>query len=73
MVIEENKTINFFELKITREEIGIQDEVYRKPSQTDIIIGITPTTPPEQHKLASINTQIERLLQIPMKNEAYQR
>lgn len=70
--MEQNGALNFLDLKVIRTMNEIHFEVYRKPTQTDCIIG-KDSKHPEQQKLASINAYTERLLQIPMKKEAYQR
>ncbi|KAL3283515.1 hypothetical protein HHI36_006654 [Cryptolaemus montrouzieri] len=68
--IEQNNSINFLDLTITRSNNKHQFLIYHKPSHTDITIHYT-SAHPYQHKVAAFNSYIHRLLNTPMSNDNY--
>lgn len=69
---ETNNKINFLDLTIKRLEHQIEYEIYRKPTQINNIISYT-SNHHIQHKNAALNTYINRLHKIPLKDEAFQK
>lgn len=67
--IENNKSINFLDLTITNVNNRHHFAVYRKPSHTGVIIHQS-SFHPLQHKLAALNSFINRAIDIPLTLEA---
>jgi hypothetical protein len=57
---ELHKSINFLDLTINRKDRNLQFAIYRKPTQTDIIIP-NSSCHPYEHKLSGINYLLNRL------------
>jgi hypothetical protein len=66
---ESHNSINFLDLTIHRNEKEFEFEIYRKPTQTDIIIP-NDSCHPREHKTSSINYLLNRLNIYPVTNEA---
>jgi hypothetical protein len=62
---EENNTINFLDLLITRQPPSISIDIYRKPTTTDTTINYTSNHPVE-HKLAAYRYMINPMNSIPL-------
>ena len=67
---EENNNINYLDLSIHRNNNNLQG-IYRKPTQTDTTIHFTSSHPLE-HKIAAYNFYINRMLTIPITEQARQ-
>jgi hypothetical protein len=65
---EENTTINFLDLRITRQPSSINIDIYRKPTATDTTISYTSNHPME-HKLAAYRYMINQMTSIPLSQE----
>ena len=68
---EENKTINYVDLHIHRNDNNIQLGIYRKPTQSDTTIHFTCNHPLQQ-KLPAYIFYINRLLSTPITDQARQ-
>jgi len=68
--VEQNNSLNFLDLQITKSNNKHEFNIYRKPTTTDTIIHNT-SNHPTQHKHAALNTMIHRLLNIPMNKINY--
>jgi hypothetical protein len=66
---ETHKSINFLDLTIQRQEQKLEYAIYRKPTQTDIIIP-NDSCHPHEHKISSINYLMNRLNTYPISEEA---
>jgi hypothetical protein len=66
---EIHHSINFLDLTIHREEENLKFTIYRKPTQTDIIIP-NSSCHPNEHKRASINYLLNRMHVYPINKEA---
>ena len=64
---ESNNKLNYLDLTIKKNETNFEYAIYRKPSQTDLVIPNTSNHPP-QHKMAVFNSMIYRMLRIPLNN-----
>lgn len=63
---EENRSLNYLDLTITRNFAkGVDFKIYRKPTQTDLLIN-TSSNHPFEHKLSGIRSHIQRLFTVPM-------
>lgn len=69
--IENNKSINFLDLTITRSQNKHIFKIYHKPTHTDITINKS-STHPGTHKLAAYRSLIYRLVSIPMKKTDFE-
>lgn len=69
--VEENNTINFLDIKITRNDNTLKFGIFRKPSQTDHVIPEDSNHHP-QHKMAAFRCYVHRLLTIPLSDASYQ-
>ena len=58
---EENKIINFLDIKIIRNENKLEFGVYRKPTQTDLVIP-RESNHPMSYKLSAFRSMAHRLL-----------
>jgi hypothetical protein len=65
---EKNNTLNYLDIKITRTKTKFDYAIYRKPTQTNLIIPNTSMHPP-QHKMAAFNSLIHRMLQLPLNKQ----
>ena len=63
--IEQNNNIKFLDLDITHNEKGIFFDIYRKPTQTDVIIPYD-SHHHHSHKLAAINSYLHRCYNTPL-------
>ena len=70
--VETNNSINFLDLKITREENKHKFAIFHKPSHTDITIHNTSLHPHPQ-KLAAYHSMIHRLVNVPMSKEDFEK
>jgi len=68
---EENNNINYLDLSTHRNNNNPQQGIYRKPTQTDTTIHFTSNHPLE-HKIAEYNLYINRMLMIPITEQARQ-
>jgi hypothetical protein len=66
---EEHNCINFLDLTIHRKKTKLEFAIYRKHTQTDIIIP-NDSCHPYEHEIASINYLTNRLHAYPITNEA---
>jgi hypothetical protein len=66
---EQYESINFLDLTIHRQTNKLQFSIYRKPTQTDIIIP-NDSCHPYEHKLSGINYLLNRLHTYPITEEA---
>ncbi|XP_074039195.1 uncharacterized protein [Leptinotarsa decemlineata] len=63
--IEQDNKLNFLDLTITKTYNKLDFSIYRKPTQTDHVIPFN-SFHPMQHKLASFNCYVNRLLNTPL-------
>ncbi|CAH2094625.1 unnamed protein product [Euphydryas editha] len=68
--LEQNHSINFLDLTITRVNNKHQFGIFRKPTYTDTTIPAS-SCHPWQHKLAAFHSYVHRLLSIPLTKENY--
>jgi hypothetical protein len=66
---ETHDSINFLDLIIHRKEENMKFTIYRKPTQTDIIIP-NSSCHPNEHKRSSISYVLNRLHTYPISKEA---
>jgi hypothetical protein len=66
---EENKSINYLDLTITRNTNSIEISIHRKPTSADITIQYTSTHPWE-HKKAAYTHYINRAVTLPITEQA---
>jgi hypothetical protein len=66
---ETNNKINFLDLTIHRKEENLEYAIYRKPTQTDIIIP-NNSCHPNEHKRSSINYLLKRMHTYPISKGA---
>ncbi|KAK5650241.1 hypothetical protein RI129_001270 [Pyrocoelia pectoralis] len=69
---ENNNSINFLDLTITRNTNNIEYDIYRKPTTTDVIIPFHSFHAP-QIKSAAFNFLFNRLLTIPLSSVKYEK
>lgn len=69
---EEQNSLTFLDLSITRVNNKHQFEIYRKPTYTDTTIP-SVSCHPWQHKLAAFHSFINRLMTIPLNKANYQK
>lgn len=69
---ENNGTINFLDLNISRQQKKLNFAIYRKPTYTDTIINQNSNHPYKQ-KLAALNSMVFRMVNLPLGPEAYNR
>jgi hypothetical protein len=62
---EENNSISFPDLLITRQPQGIEIDIYRKPTTTDTTINFASNHPME-HKMAAYRYLINRMTNLPL-------
>jgi hypothetical protein len=67
---ETHKSINFLDLTIQRQEQKLEYAIYRKPTQTNIIIPNDSCRPTRTQKKSSINYLMNRLNTYPISEEA---
>ena len=67
--IEHSKNIKFLDLDISHNEKGLTFDIYRKPTQTDVIIP-SDSHHYHAHKLAAFNACVHRLSTTPMSDQA---
>jgi hypothetical protein len=65
---ENNYSVNFLDLTITRKPSYLDIRIYRKPTTTDTTINFLSNHPPE-HKLAAYRFLIRRMLTLPIHTE----
>jgi hypothetical protein len=68
---EPKEKINYLNITIQRKNERLEFSIYRKPTQTDIIIPNSSCHPPE-HKLSGINFLLNRVRTYPITTEANQ-
>jgi hypothetical protein len=66
---EHDNSINFLDITINRKNTKMEFEIYRKPTQTDIIIP-NDSCHPYEHKISAINYLINRANTYPITKEA---
>jgi hypothetical protein len=69
MSIEENRITNYLDLSINRNTINVDLCIYRKPTYTDITIHFS-SNHPYDHKLAAFNYYANRMIIIPISEQA---
>lgn len=69
---EQDKSLNFLDLTITRTSNRHTFQIYRKPTHTDTVIPQS-SCHPWQHKLAAFYCYIHRLLTVPLSLNDYQK
>ena len=67
--LENNKSLNFLDLTIRNVNNKHTFEIYRKPSHTGVIIHES-SFHPHTHKLAALNSFVNRAIDIPLNKEA---
>jgi hypothetical protein len=68
--LEQNNSLNFLDLTITKVDNKHDFQIYRKPTHTDTVIPAS-STHPWQHKLAAFHCYAHRLLTVPLSDEHY--
>jgi hypothetical protein len=66
---EINNSINYLDLTINRNINKIELDIYRKPTNADITIQYT-SNHPQDHKQATFNFYINRMLMLPITDQA---
>lgn len=69
--IEQENTINYLDLKITRDNNRHRFAIYHKPTHTDMTIHNT-SSHPQSHKLAAYRSMVHILLKVPMSVADYE-
>jgi len=69
MTAEENHTISYLDLSINRNPNHIELDIYRKPTHMDIIIHFS-SNHPYDHKLAAFRYYINRMITLPITEQA---
>lgn len=69
---ENNRSLNFLDLTITRLESSLEFNIFRKPTFTDTLIPYSSSHPLSQ-KLASFHSMIFRLLKVPLSTSNYEK
>ncbi|KAK5647251.1 hypothetical protein RI129_002143 [Pyrocoelia pectoralis] len=72
METEQNNSLNYLDLTLTRDNNTIQYNIYRKPTTTDVIIPYQSHHAP-QIKNASFNFMFNRLLSTPLSTKNFNR
>lgn len=67
---EENKSINFLDITITRINSSLEFKIYRKPTYTDAIIP-NSSNHPHNIKMSAFHSFIDRLINIPLTKSNY--
>ena len=70
--LEQNNSINFLDLTITREHCRHEFEIYRKPTYTNVVIPAT-SCHPWQHKLAAFHSYVNRLMTVPLSPQSFKK
>jgi len=65
MTTENNKTINYPDLNLKRNESNLEISIYRKPTNTDTTIHYQSNHPHEQ-KIAAFSYYINRMITLPI-------
>ncbi|CAK1596620.1 unnamed protein product [Parnassius mnemosyne] len=68
--LEQDCSLNFLDLTITRKESSHVFQIYRKPTHTDTVIPAS-SCHPWQHKVAAFYCYINRLFTVPLSKENY--
>lgn len=71
MELEDNNSINFLDLTITKCNNKLNFAIFHKPTHTDMVIHNT-STHPYSHKLAAFHSYIHRLFSIPLSDSNFQ-
>jgi hypothetical protein len=69
MTAEEHYTISYFDLSINKKSNHIELEIYRKSTHMDIIIHFS-SNHPYDHKLAAFRYYINRMITLPITEQA---
>jgi len=71
---ETNNKLNYLDLTISKTTTKLEFSIYRKPTQTNLIIPNSSNHPPQQ-KMAAFNSLIYRMLRLPLNdtNKAIER
>jgi hypothetical protein len=67
---EQDRSINFLDLTIIKNNNSLSFRIYRKPTTTDHTIHAT-SNHPQSHKMAAYHSFVNRLLKVPMSPEDY--
>lgn len=70
--LEQNNSINFLDLTITKVQGKHEFQIFRKPTHTDTVIHAS-SCHPWQHKMAAFNSYVHRLLTIPLSQINYKK
>jgi hypothetical protein len=62
---EENNSISYLDLSISRQHQGIEFDIYRKPTTTDTTINFSSNHPTE-HKMTACRYLINRMTTLPL-------
>ncbi|XP_061725625.1 uncharacterized protein LOC133531428 [Cydia pomonella] len=68
--LEQDNSLNFLDLTISRVNNRHHFQIYRKPTHTDSVIPAS-STHPWQHKLAAFHCYVHRMLTVPLSDEHY--
>ena len=66
----DEQTINFLDLSVTRVNNNLKFKIFRKPTATDTTIH-ADSYHPRKHKLAAFNSYVYRLLTVPMDRDDF--
>ena len=69
--LEQNNSINFLDLTITKNNNTLEYEIYRKQTTTDTVIHVDSYYPYNQ-KMAALKSFIHRLMTIPLSTQEFQ-
>jgi hypothetical protein len=70
MELETDSTLNFLDVKICRSDGGFEFGIYRKPTQTDLVIPME-SNHPYQYKMAAFRSMVYRLLTYQLSSQEY--
>ena len=69
---EQEKSINYLDLTLTKISQKISFSIYRKPTCTDQVIHST-SNHPQNHKLAAFRSMVHRLITIPLSPDNFEK
>lgn len=70
MEVEQSGALNFLDLKIYKNNSNLEFGIYHKPTATDTVIH-SSSNHPHNHKMASFNSYVYRLLKYPLSFQEY--
>lgn len=68
--LEQNNSLNFLDITLTKINNSFSFKIFRKPTATDTTINAT-SHHPQSHKLAAYNSFVNRLLTVPLNTENF--